>query len=92
MGAIKGDSGIVRPEQRIHGGTAGSWGCMGAIHDTSTIPCVECSRRSCVRACAWLLVMFVTSLEKQSMGAWLVWSMGSLLANGEKWVVVACRL
>jgi hypothetical protein len=55
---------------------------MGAIHDGSTIQRVVGSGWSCIRAGAWLLVVFVTSWEEQSVGAWLVGLSGSSLANG----------
>ena len=57
MGTIKGDTSMARPEQRIRGITIGSWGCIGAIRDASTILCVVGSGRSCVRAGAWSLVL-----------------------------------
>ncbi len=60
------------PEQRIRGVIVGSWGRIGAIPDASTIPFVVGSGWSCVCAGAWLLVVFVTLLEEQSVGAWLV--------------------
>jgi hypothetical protein len=73
---------MARPEQRICGITVETWGCIGVICDASTIPCVVDSGRSCVHAGALWLVVFVTLLEEQSVGAWLVGSLGSLLANG----------
>jgi hypothetical protein len=82
MGAIKGETGMAWPEQRIRGVTVGCGRCMGAICDGSTIPRVVGSGWSCVRAGARLLVMFVTLWAEQSMGAWLVGLLGSLLANG----------
>ncbi len=82
MGAIKGGTGMARPEQRIRGITVGCLGHMGEICDAHTILRVVGSGWSCARAGAWLLVKFVTSSEEQSVGAWLVGSSGSLLANG----------
>ncbi len=82
MSAIKGGTGTARPEQRIHGVTVGCGGCMGAICDASTIPRVVGSGWSCVHAGAWLLVVFMTSWEEQSVGSWLVGGSGSLSANG----------
>jgi hypothetical protein len=73
---------MARPEQRIRGVTVGCGRRMGAIHDASIIPHVVGSGWSCVRAGAWLLVVFVASWEEQSVGAWLVGLLGSLLANG----------
>jgi hypothetical protein len=55
---------------------------MGAICDASSILRVLGSGWSCVRAGAWSLVVLVTSLEEQSVGAWLVGWSGSLWANG----------
>jgi hypothetical protein len=40
VGAIMGDIGMARQEQRIRGVTVGCCGCMGASHDASTFPCV----------------------------------------------------
>jgi hypothetical protein len=51
---------------------------MGASHDASTILRVVGS----VRAGAWWLIVFVTLLEEQSVGAWSVGSLGSSSANG----------
>jgi hypothetical protein len=51
---------------------------MGASCDASTFSHVVGS----VRAGIWLLIMFVTLSEEQSVGAWLVGSTGSLLDNG----------
>jgi hypothetical protein len=72
---------MTRPEQRICGVIVGCWGHMGAIHDASTILRVVGSGWSCVRAGTWMLVVFVTSLEEQGVGAWLVGSSVSSLAN-----------
>jgi hypothetical protein len=55
---------------------------MGAICDASTILHVVGSGWSSVCACAWLLVVLMTSLEEQSVGAWSVGSSGSSSANG----------
>ncbi len=82
MGAIKGDTGMARPEQRIRGVAGGGGGCMGANHDASTILHVVGFGWSCVCTGTWLLVVLVTLLEEQSMGAWLVRFSGSSLANG----------
>jgi hypothetical protein len=73
---------MAQPEQRIRGVTVGCGGRMSAICDASTSPRVVGARWSCVCAGAWLLVVFVTSWEEQSVGVWLVGSSGSLLANG----------
>jgi hypothetical protein len=61
---------------------------MGAICAASTIPRVVDSGWSCVCAGAWLLVVFVTSLEEQSIGAWLVGLSGSLSDNGANWLLL----
>ncbi len=82
MGAIKGDTFMAHPEQRIHGVTVGCLRRMGAIRDASTIPHVVGFGRSCVCAGAWSLAVFVTLSEEQSGGAWLVGLLGSSSANG----------
>jgi hypothetical protein len=61
---------------------------MGAICAASTIPHVVGSGWSCVCAGAWLLVVFVTSSEEQSIGAWLVGLSGSLSDNGANWLLL----
>ena len=78
MGAIKGDTGMARPERRICGLTVGCGSRMGASCDASTFLCVVGS----VHAGIGLLIMFVTLSEEQSMGAWLVGLLGSSSANG----------
>ena len=70
---------MARPEQRIRGVTVGCGGLMGASCDASTFPHVVGS----VCAGVWLLIVFVTLSEEQSVGAWLVGSLGSSSANGE---------
>ncbi len=80
MGAIKGDTGMARPEQRICGVTVGCGSRMGASCDASTSLHVVGS----VRAGICLLTVFVTLSAEQAMGAWLVGSLGSSLANSAK--------
>ncbi len=81
MGAIKGGTGMAWPEQRIRGVTVECGGRMGAGHGASAIPRVIGCGGSWVCAGAWLLAVIVTFLEEQSVGAWLLGSSGSLLAN-----------
>jgi hypothetical protein len=69
---------MALPEQRIRGVTVWFGGCMDASCDVSTIPHVVGS--AC--AGAWALIVFVTLLEEQSVGAWSVGSPGSLSAIG----------
>jgi hypothetical protein len=45
VGAIKGDTGMARPERRIRGISGGCGGCMGVHHDASTCACVVGSLR-----------------------------------------------
>jgi hypothetical protein len=70
---------MARPEQRICGITAGYGSHMRASCDASTFPHVVGS----VRAGIWSLIVFMTLSEEQSVGAWLVGTLGSLTANGE---------
>ncbi len=67
------------PERRIRGITLGCGSRMGVRRDASTCPCVVGS----LRASVWLLIVLVTLLEEQSVGAWLVGSSGSSSANGK---------
>jgi hypothetical protein len=62
----------------IRGITVRFGGRMGVRCDASTCPRVVGS----LRAGIWLLIMLVTLSEEQSVGAWLVGELGSLLANG----------
>jgi hypothetical protein len=92
VGAIKGDTGLAWPEQRICGVTVGCGGCMGAICDASTILHVVGSGWSCVRAGAWLLVVLVISSEELSVGAWLVGLSGYSSANGANGLLLRVTL
>jgi hypothetical protein len=73
---------MARPKGRIRGVTVECGGRMGAIRHASTILHVLDPGWSCVRAGAWLFVVLLTSVEEQSVGAWLVGSAGSSSANG----------
>jgi hypothetical protein len=79
VGAIKGDTGMARPEHSIRGNTVGCGSRMGVRHDASRCPHVVGS----LRAGVWSLIVLVTLLEEQSVGAWLVGSSGSSSANGK---------
>jgi hypothetical protein len=84
VGAIKGGTGMARPEQRIRGVTVKCGGCVDAGRSARTIPPVIVCTGSWECAVAWLLAVIVTSSGEQSVVAWLAGSMGSLLANSAK--------
>jgi hypothetical protein len=60
VGAIKGDTGMARPERRICGITVGCGGRMGVRCDASTCPHVV----GPIRAGVWTLIVLVTLLEE----------------------------
>ncbi len=82
MGVINGGIGMARPEQSMLVVTVKCGGCMGADCKVITILLVAGTGGYCVHAGAWLLVVIVTSLEEQSVGAWSAGSSGFSSANG----------
>ncbi len=72
---------MAQPEQRILGVTVKCRGRTGVDCGVSTFLCVVGCGGSWVCAGAWWLAVIVTSSEEQSVGAWLVGSMGSLSAK-----------
>jgi hypothetical protein len=82
VGVINGGIGMARPEQSILVVTVKCGGCMGSGCEVISILHVAGTGGSCVCAGAWLLVVIVTLLEEQSVGAWSAGTLGFSSANG----------